>query len=67
MQLTREQLRAVIEDARARAHAAVLDAYWRFTRCRGGRPPARELYIRRNELDERLRKLRRSAKCTPLS
>lgn len=52
----------MIEEARARAHAAVLDAYWRFTRCRGGRPPARELYLRRNELDDRLRKIARSGR-----
>lgn len=41
--------------ALAKAAIALAAAYWAFTRTKRGKPPAGELYDRRNELKRQLR------------
>jgi hypothetical protein len=46
-----------VRAALKRADAALDAAYWAFSRQKRGKPPAGELYDRRNELRRRLREL----------
>lgn len=62
--MTRAALIAVVETERRRAHDAIEDAYWRFTRSRSAAPPAVTVpwaYDVRSEMDRRLRRLRSGA------
>lgn len=59
--MTRAQLIEIVAEERRRAHDAIEDAYWRFTRQAKTPPPAVTVpwaYDVRNEMDRRLRALR---------
>ena len=59
--MTRAALIAVLEAERRRAHDAIEDAYWKFTRQAKAPPPAVAVpwaYDVRREMDRRLRMLR---------
>lgn len=59
--MTRAQLIDIVEQERRRAHDAIEDAYWRFTRQRNAAPPAVTVpwaYDVRSEMDRRLWALR---------
>jgi hypothetical protein len=60
--MTRAELVAVLEAERQRAHDAITDAYWRFSRGAKVAPPSTQVpwaYALRREMEERLRAARR--------